>query len=318
MLRNSTLVQLSMLRQPIRQSFFSGRRLARYFSKDHTRASDEEVSHFNALASSWWDVDGPQRILHKMNLLRMDFVSDMIRLHLKLNLGIEDPEEQVYMPPFNVNLLPKPVRVQILQEQEARRDEILDAKRLRALDVGCGGGIFTESLARLPYVELVKGIDLSPDVITAAEWHKRLDPALAEKLSYELQAVGDVKEKYDMVTAFEMLEHVPYPSEVLNELFEKVDDGGWVFVSTINREFISWFTTIFMAEHALGIVPKGTHTVEKYINEHEIREWFELSKHSSSFRHVKSKGSVYLPACGWVLTDCPNTGNYFMAFQKLR
>lgn len=286
----------------------------------NTRASEEEVSHFNALASSWWDVEGPQRILHKMNLLRMDFVNDMIRLHLKLNQGIDDPEEQVYMPPFNVNLLPKPVRARILQEQEARRDEMLNARRLRALDVGCGGGIFSESLARLPYVELVKGIDLSPDVITAAEWHRKQDPALEGKLTYQLQAVGDVpkKEKYDVVTAFEMLEHVPYPSEILNELFQRVEDGGWVFVSTINRDFVSWFTTIFMAESALGIVPKGTHTLEKYINEEEIRDWFSKSKHAQTFRHVKSKGSFYLPSCGWSFSDHPGTGNYFMAFQKVK
>lgn len=311
-----------MLRQSIRHGVFRSRLLNRYLSQGksqgNTHASNEEVSHFNALASSWWDVDGPQRILHKMNLVRMDFVNDMIRLHLKLNQGIEDPEDQVYMPPFNVNLLPKPVRARILQEQEARRDEMLNARRLRVLDVGCGGGIFSESFARLPYVELVKGIDLSPDVLTAANWHKKLDPVLEDKLSYELQAVGDDRGKYDVVTAFEMLEHVPYPAEVLNELFQRVEDGGWVFISTINRDFVSWFTTIFVAETAFRIVPKGTHTLEKYINEHEIREWLAQSEHAEKFKHVKSKGSVFVPALGWTLTDCPGTGNFFMAFQKVR
>lgn len=289
-------------------------------TKSHTHASEDEVSHFNALASSWWDVDGPQRILHKMNLVRMDFFTDMIRLHLKLNQGIDDPEEQVYLPPFNVNILPKLVRTRILQEQEARRDEILNARRLRALDVGCGGGIFAESLARLPYVELVKGIDLSPDVLAAAEWHKKLDPALQEKLTYELQAVGDLapEEKYDVVTAFEMLEHVPYPAEVLNELLKRVETGGWIFLSTINRDFVSWFTTIFVAEKVIKVVPKGTHVLEKYINESEIRDWLAQSEHANYFKHIKSKGSIYLPACGWSLTDQPGVGNYFMAFQKVR
>lgn len=255
-----------------------------------------------------------------MNLIRMDFVNDMIRLHLKLNQGVEDPEDQVYVPPYNVNLLPKPVRAQILKEQESRRSEILNAKRLRALDVGCGGGIFSESLARLPYVELVKGIDLSSDVIAAAEWHKKLDPLLADKLTYELQAVGDIPkdEKFDVVTAFEMLEHVPYPSEVLNELFQRVDTGGWVFLSTINRDFVSWFTTIFVAEQVIGLVPRGTHTLKKYINEEEIREWFAQSEHAKTFKHVKSKGNFYLPARGWEFTDCPGMGNYFMAFQKVQ
>lgn len=67
-----------------------------------TSTSESEMSHFNALASSWWDVNGPQRILHKMNLLRMDFIHDTIRQNLKLN---ENTDDEVYIPPFSVGFV---------------------------------------------------------------------------------------------------------------------------------------------------------------------------------------------------------------------
>lgn len=285
-----------------------------------TAASADEMSHFNALASSWWDVNGPQRILHKMNLLRMDYINEIVRGHVELNRGIEDPEEEVYIPPFNVDLLPLAIKNQILLEQEERRDEIFTERKLKALDVGCGGGILSESLARLRYVDHVNAIDLSADVLEAAKVHQALDPELASKITYKLQAVEDLptNEKYDIITVFEMLEHVQYPSRVLSEVLDRVEVGGWVFLSTINRDLVSWFTTIFMGEHLLRIVPVGTHTLEKYINESEIRQWLEKSTYGANFQVADSRGCIYVPSCGWKFTECPSVGNYFMAIQKLK
>ncbi len=77
-----------------------------------TAASEDEMSHFNALASTWWDVNGPQRILHKMNLLRMDFIHDNIRSHLTLNKPGTPQDEEIYIPPYNVDLLPKPIKIE--------------------------------------------------------------------------------------------------------------------------------------------------------------------------------------------------------------
>lgn len=284
-----------------------------------TAASEDEMSHFNALASSWWDVNGPQRILHKMNLLRMDYIHEIVRMHLKLNQDAKLDEEEIYIPPFNVDLLPLQIKGRILQEQDEKRDELLLHKKLRALDVGCGGGILAESLARLRFVESVKGIDLSTDVLEAAKVHMNEDPQLAHKLSYNLQAVEDLPrdEKYDIITVFEMLEHVEYPSRVLSEVLDRVEDNGWVFLLTINRDFVSWFTTIFMGEHVLNIVPVGTHTLEKYINEEEIRTWVK-SDYAGKFEVVDSRGCIYLPSCGWKFTDYPGVGNYFMAIQKVK
>lgn len=289
----------------------------RYYGTKTTHTSAEEIAHFNALASSWWDVNGPQRILHKMNLLRMDFIHQTLRQHLQLNEKGTPLDDEVYIPPYNVDLLPHGVKLRILEEQEARRDELLAKSRLRALDVGCGGGILLELLARLPFIGEVKGIDLSSDVLEAAKVHSTRDPAFSGgKLSYELSAVEDLPKDdvYDVVTLFEVLEHVEYPSSVMTEALSRVKPGGWLFLSTINRDFVSWFTTIFMGEHVLGIVPVGTHTLEKYIDQKEIRQWVAQGR---QYRVADARGCVYLPAYGWKFTENANVGNYFMAIQRV-
>lgn len=277
------------------------------------------MSHFNALASSWWDVDGPQRILHKMNLLRVDYINEVIKENTKLNADVTASDDEVYIAPYNLDLLPKSIKERILQEQDDKRAEIFAERPLRVLDVGCGGGILSESLARLNYVDSVKGIDLSADVLEAAKVHMKNDPDLTDVLLYEYKAVEDLPkyEKYDVITVFEMLEHVNYPSQILSEVFDRLETGGFVFLSTINRDLISWFTTIFMGEHVLRIVPVGTHSLSKYINESEIRQWLLSSEYKKNFQIVDSRGCIYLPACGWKFTSNAEVGNYFMAIQKV-
>lgn len=283
-----------------------------------TSTSPDEISHFNALASSWWDVNGPQRILHKMNMLRMDFISSTVQKHVQLNKKGTPIEEEVYIPPYSLDLLPKPIRSRIVEDQEIRRQEILTKSKVRVLDVGCGGGILAESMARLNFVASVLGIDLSGDVLEAAKLHKAKDPTFNDtNLNYSLCAIEELPEgeKYDIVTMFEMLEHVDYPAKVLLEAMKRVEDDGWIFISTINRDFVSWFTTIFLGEHVLGIVPTGTHTLDKYINQLEIREWLE--ENGADFEIVDAKGCLYIPAYGWEFTNSPDVGNYFMAIRKI-
>lgn len=287
----------------------------------YSTSTDTEKLHFNELASSWWDVEGPQRILHKMNMLRMDFVNDTIRSQLKLNKPDTSPEDEVYVPPCNVELFPRPIKNTIIADQEKRRQQLLKEKRLSVLDIGCGGGIFCESIARMDFVGSVKGIDVSNKVIEAAKLHQMKDPELREngKLNYELRELEELQseEKFDIVTLFELLEHVEFPSKMLEQALLKVNNGGWVFLSTINRDFVSWFTTIFLAEYILKVVPVGTHTLNKYINLEEIERWVAQKENiKDNFRVVDVRGCVYLPACGWIFTRTPDIGNYFMAIQK--
>ncbi|CEP24850.1 COQ3 [Cyberlindnera jadinii] len=274
-----------------------------------TSSSSDELSHFNELAKTWWDVSGPQRILHKMNLLRMDFIQEMLRSYVPI-----PPETDIYVPGYSLDLLPSEISQQIVHEQETYRDEQLKQANLRALDIGCGGGILTESLARLNYIKSVVGVDLSPGVLEAASFHKSLDPITERKITYELKPVDQVHEKYNVVTMMEMLEHVDYPAEVLIQALDKVEVGGWLFLSTINRDLISYFTTILVAEHLIKIVPKGTHSFDKYINSKELVDW--IGKRPG-FEVVSVRGCMYVPFKGWVFCGDGTTGNYLAAVRRL-
>lgn len=281
-----------------------------------TAITQSEKEHFQQLAATWWDSQGPQRILHKMNLLRMDFIVDNIRDHIKVNAGKVDEEEKVFIPGWShENLLPKELSAQISSELNAATWEKYTEMKMQCLDIGCGGGLLSESLARLPNVVSVKGIDMTPEVIAVANEHKQLDPILAEKLEYELTSLDDIpaENMYDVVTCMEMLEHVEHPAVVLKKALSHVKPGGYFFLSTINRDFVSWFTTIFMGEHVLKIVPLGTHTFSKYIKEEEMQDF--ISK-MNEFEVIDSKGCAYLPAVGWFYMPTAKVGNYLMAFKR--
>ncbi|KAL3229792.1 Ubiquinone biosynthesis O-methyltransferase, mitochondrial [Nakaseomyces bracarensis] len=282
--------------------------IARRFKS--TEATADEISHFTELAPTWWDPHGPQRILHLMNNARLDFIQRTLRSCVK----VDNPD--IFIPGFNhEQFLPSYVCKNIDRELTQEIDSQLIQKQYSVLDIGCGGGLLGESMARLPFISSVYGIDLTPEVIAVAREHAKQDPALVNKLDYDLKALEDVKEKYDIVTCFEMLEHVDYPSEILKHAWNRLNPGGVLYVSTINRDPISWFTTIFMAEEVLSIVPKGTHHLSKYINSKEIREWFSKNQ---PHRHkiLDCKGMMYLPLKGWVEHECPDFGNYFMAVRK--
>lgn len=284
--------------------------------KNLTSITQSEKEHFQQLASTWWDSHGPQRILHKMNILRMDFIVDNMQRHILVNEDAANEEEKVFIPGWNQdNLLPTEISSQINQEIDSAVWNKYKAQKLSCLDIGCGGGLLSESLARLPNVESVAGIDMTPEVITVAEQHRDLDPMLATKLTYKLTSLDEVpsEEQFDVITCMEMLEHVDYPSVVLKKALSHVKPGGYFFLSTINRDFVSWFTTIFMGEHVLKIVPLGTHTYSKYIKAEEISEFVEAM---NDFEIIDAKGCAYLPATGWFYTPTPNVGNYLMALKR--
>ncbi|SCU80724.1 LADA_0B09164g1_1 [Lachancea dasiensis] len=275
-----------------------------------TSASPDEISHFKDLAPSWWDVWGPQRILHKMNLARMDFIQKILSEQLRAS-------SETYVPGFNFKAF-LPPQISGLVEQELRQDirAQLFQQNLKVLDIGCGGGILAESLARLPFVSKVDGIDLTAECIEIAKSHAQKDPALSGKLNYEVLPLEEVVGTYNLVTCMEMLEHVDQPSEILRHAWGKLGKGGILILSTINRDPISWFTTIFMAEQVLKLVPRGTHNVSKYINSEDIKQWFEVECRGQ--HHIlDTKGAMYLPLTGWVAHEHHNIGNYFMAIKKI-
>lgn len=282
----------------------------------HTLLLAAETAHFDALAALWWDVAGPQRILHKMNLLRMDYIQETVRggMLLATPLAPGAGPDDVYVPCYSPALLPAPIRENVQREIALKQDWMMSQTAWRTLDVGCGGGILAELMARQPWVEHVTGIDLLSEVLGAARAHAARDPALASKLEYRQGTIDAVEaSNFDLVTMFEVLEHVDYPAEVLGQAMSRVRPGGWLFLLTINRDFVSWFTTIAMGEHVLGIVPVGTHLYDKYIDAGEIRQWVQGR---GGWTVASARGCIYLPLKGWVFTGREDVGNYMMALRR--
>ncbi|KAF2089317.1 ubiquinone biosynthesis O-methyltransferase [Saccharata proteae CBS 121410] len=196
------------------------------------------------------------------------------------------------------------------------------AHRLRYLDVGCGGGIFAESAARLPTTKSVLGIDPTPEVFAIAESHKRQDPLLMEegRLRYENISVEQLplpakpEDGFDIVSCFEVIEHVSQPAQFLQNLMPHVKPGGWIVLSTIARTWTSWATTVVAAEDIIRMVPKGTHDWNKYINEDELRNWFAKQP---GWESPRAMGVVYVPGFGWKeVRGSENWANYFFAVRK--
>ena len=333
---------------------------ARSFSISAPHASSvdpTEVSHFNALASSWWDPHGPSRLLHLMNPLRHRFINSC------LNSQADPPR--------------------ILPTSSALMDaSSTEIQGLTYLDVGCGGGIFAESAARMPGVRAVTGVDPSGEVLAIAKQHARRDPNLWEtgRLQYmncgiedlpaprhagtrtttdvgdmadagvgslaaisqqkttatagDIAAVGvgsmaaitqsghatqetqesQAHDGYDIVSLWEVLEHVSSPHAFLDILTPHVKPGGWFVMSTIARTWTSWVTTKLFAEDILRIVPRGTHDWGKYINEPEVRKYFATRP---GWESPRAMGVLYVPGIGWrEAKGGEDWGNYLWAVRR--
>ncbi|HEU4531887.1 MAG TPA: bifunctional 2-polyprenyl-6-hydroxyphenol methylase/3-demethylubiquinol 3-O-methyltransferase UbiG [Steroidobacteraceae bacterium] len=140
------------------------------------------------------------------------------------------------------------------------------------LDVGCGGGILAEAMARRG--ARVVGIDLAQAALEVAELHA-LDAGVP--VQYRLQSAEDLArqspDSFDVVTCMEMLEHVPEPAQVIGALARLVRPGGHVFISTINRTAKAFVLAIVGAEYVLRLLPRGTHEYERFIRPAELDEW---------------------------------------------
>ncbi|KAL8658982.1 MAG: hypothetical protein Q9226_000662 [Calogaya cf. arnoldii] len=257
----------------------------RSYATSSSSVNPTEVSHFNALASTWWDPYGSSRLLHLMNPLRHDFISSC----------------------------------------HALKPHSTPQQGLRYLDIGCGGGIFAESAARLPSTATVTAIDPSMDVIEVAKQHARKDPILQEpgRLEYLNKAIEDLDvpqlpgEQYDVVSLFEVIEHINTPAPFLKSCLPFIKPGGWLVLSTIARTWTSWLTTKVVAEDVVGLVPRGTHDWSKYINQHEIRAFFEAQQGWGANGGLKALGCVYVPGIGWrMVAGGEHWGNYFFGIRR--
>jgi 2-polyprenyl-6-hydroxyphenyl methylase / 3-demethylubiquinone-9 3-methyltransferase len=180
------------------------------------------------------------------------------------------------------------------------------------LDVGCGGGILADSMARRGAT--VTGIDLSTKALKVAQLHAL--EAQTPNVSYrEISAEGLAAEQpghYDVVTCMEMLEHVPNPALVVQACAALVKPGGWVFFSTINRNPKAWLMAVVGAEYVLNLLPKGTHDYAKFLRPSELATQIR----SAQLDLRESKGLHYNPLTQryWLNTD--TSVNYLFATQK--
>ncbi|MEH4799732.1 bifunctional 2-polyprenyl-6-hydroxyphenol methylase/3-demethylubiquinol 3-O-methyltransferase UbiG [Atlantibacter hermannii] len=187
-----------------------------------------EIAKFEAVASRWWDTEGEFKPLHRINPLRLGYITERAG-----------------------GLFGKTV-----------------------LDVGCGGGILSESMARQGAT--VTGLDMGAEPLQVARLHA-LESGV--ELDYVQETVEEHAakhpEKYDVVTCMEMLEHVPDPASVVNACARLVKPGGHVFFSTLNRNGKSWLMAVVGAEYILRMVPKGTHDIKKFIKPAELLSWVD-------------------------------------------
>lgn len=199
--------------------------------------TEAEVNKFNNVAPQWWDEDGPLKTLHQVNPIRLKFITNNVKQYLK-------------------------------------KDSF---KTLKILDVGCGGGILSESLAKLGAD--VTGIDLSSNAIEVAKLHilsENNNNNTQLNINYLETSIEDFAihthrdNQFDIITCMELLEHVPDPSSIINNICKLLKPNGLVFLSTLNRNPKSYLLSIALAEYILNWLPKGTHEYNKFIKPSEM------------------------------------------------
>jgi 2-polyprenyl-6-hydroxyphenyl methylase / 3-demethylubiquinone-9 3-methyltransferase len=191
-------------------------------------------------------------------------------------------------------------------------DSLAPLKGLRALDVGCGGGILSDSMARKGAE--VTGIDLATKALRVAQLHA-LEASTTGVTYREISAEAMAEEQpasFDVVTCMEMLEHVPDPASVVKACSQLVKPGGWVFFSTINRNTKAFLMAIVGAEYVLKMIPKGTHEYAKLIRPSELAGYCRAA--GLDLTHTRGLEHNPLTQRYWLSDD--TSVNYMFATRK--
>ena len=180
------------------------------------------------------------------------------------------------------------------------------------LDVGCGGGILSDSMARKG--AQVTGIDLSTKALKVAQLHA-LEAGTTNVRYREVSAeamAAEMPGQFDVVTCMEMLEHVPDPSSVVRACSQLVKPGGWVFFSTLNRNPKSFLFAIIGAEYVLQLLPKGTHEYAKMIRPSELAAFCR----EAGLELVQTRGMEYNPLTRRYWLSADTSVNYLFAARR--
>jgi 2-polyprenyl-6-hydroxyphenyl methylase/3-demethylubiquinone-9 3-methyltransferase len=211
-----------------------------------------------------------------------------------------DPESE-FRPLHQIN----PLRLEWI-------DELATLKGKRVLDVGCGGGILAEAMARR--AAHVTGIDLAAKPLGVARLHAL--EAEVENIDYREIATealaAEAPGAFDVVTCMEMLEHVPDPSAVVRACAQLARPGGWVFFSTLNRNPKSFLFAIVGAEYVLRLLPRGTHEYAKFIRPSELARWCR----DAWLATQSSRGMEYTPLTRRYWMSGDTSVNYLLACRR--
>ena len=197
-----------------------------------------------------------------------------------------------------------PARLNYVAKQVPLKDK-------KILDVGCGGGLLSEALAR-EGADVV-ALDLAEELIEIAKLHLYESNV---KVDYRLQSVESLAEEmagqFDAITCMEMLEHVPNPSSILRACEKLLKPGGKCFISTLNRTPAAFAIAILGAEYLANLLPKGTHDYQKFIKPSELAAWCR----AEGFNVVDISGLAYNPLSGKAWVNNRTDINYLMTVQK--
>lgn len=197
-----------------------------------------------------------------------------------------------------------PLRLSFIKQFQPIENQVI-------LDIGCGGGILSESLAQAGAT--TTGIDLADEVLTIARLHS-LESGV--KVNYQLISAeafaSENPEQFDVVTCMEMLEHVPDPAAIIQAAADLCKSGGWIFFSTLNRNYKSYLLAILAAEQLLNLVPKGTHTHDKFIKPSEL----DTMARQAGLVLMDGRGIDFNPLTNRIALSFKMDVNYIMAYQK--
>lgn len=224
-----------------------------------------ELAKFAAISDTWWDSEGPFKPLHNMNPTRLAFIRSTLCRHFSKDPNCARPFEG-----------------------------------LKIVDVGCGGGILSEPLARMGAT--VTGVDAVEKNINVARLHADLDPETStiEYCCTTAEKLVEEQRKFDAVIALEVIEHVAAPAEFCKSLAALAYPGGATVISTINRSMRAYATAIVAAEYLLNWLPKGTHQWSSFLTPEEL----VLILQRASINVKEMAGFVYSPLTGrWSLSD---------------
>tara|TARA_B100000575_G_scaffold293925_1_gene307079 strand:+ start:2263 stop:2988 length:726 start_codon:yes stop_codon:yes gene_type:complete len=218
-----------------------------------TTINREEIQKFSNLADEWWDVNGKFKPLHKFNPIRIQYITEKIRDHFKLT---------------------------------NKKNNYLSG--LKILDIGCGGGLMSEPLARLG--GNVTGIDASEKNIKIAETHAKKNSLVIQYINKSPEELNFF-EKYDVILNLEIIEHVEDVNLYLNSCYKLLKKNGIMFTATLNRTFISYLKAIIGAEYVLKWLPIGTHDWNKFIKPEEL----DKNLFQKGFKTIDIKGLEFNP-----------------------